>query len=105
MNEYEAIYAAVKRIPRGRVCTYGGVAALAGLPGRARMVGYALFALPEGTRVPWHRVFNAQGKLSLERVVPGGGLQQRFRLEREGVEFDAGGRVSLARYGWKSTEY
>jgi methylated-DNA-protein-cysteine methyltransferase-like protein len=99
-NAYEAIYFAVRKIPRGRVCTYGRIAARAGLPGRARQVGYALHALPAHSRVPWHRVVNAQGRLSLERVVPGGGLRQRFLLEKEGVEFDAGGRISLAEYGW-----
>jgi methylated-DNA-protein-cysteine methyltransferase-like protein len=100
-SAYPAIYAAVRRIPRGRVCTYGGVAALAGLPGRARQVGYALFALPEHSTVPWHRVVNAQGRLSLEQRAAGGGLAQRFRLEKEGVVFDANGRLSLARFGWK----
>jgi len=96
----ERIYAAVRRIPRGRVATYGQVAALAGLPGHARQVGYALAALPAGSAVPWHRVINAQGRISLRREGPPAGLPQRLRLEGEGVTFDAGGRVSLARHGW-----
>ena len=62
---YSRIYAVVRRIPRGRVATYGQVAELAGLPGHARQVGYALHALPRGTTVPWHRVLNARGALSL----------------------------------------
>jgi methylated-DNA-protein-cysteine methyltransferase-like protein len=95
---YERIYAVVRRIPRGRVCTYGGVAALAGNPGRARQVGYALHALPEHTSVPWHRVINAQGRISLRR--PGGDLEQRYRLEDEGVVFNVAGVVSLERFGW-----
>src|SRR5262249_13311394 len=90
----------VRRIPQGRVATYGQVAVVAGFPGRARQVGYALAALRDGSTVPWHRVINAQGRLSLERTAPGGGVVQRQRLEREGVTFD-GGRVSLARFGWK----
>jgi methylated-DNA-protein-cysteine methyltransferase related protein len=98
-SAYERIYAVVRRIPKGRVCTYGRVAALAGNPGAARQVGYALHALPEHTAVPWHRVINAAGRVSLRR---GGGaeLEQRFRLEAEGVLFDQAGRVPLDRFGW-----
>ena len=103
MNEdstYERIYAAVRRIPRGKVSTYGWIAALAGIPGAARQVGYALHALPSHTTVPWHRVINAQGRISLRR---GGGheLEQRFLLEAEGVTFDAAGRVRLDAFGWR----
>ena len=98
---HERIYAAVRTIPRGRVSTYGSVARLAGLNGQARLVGYALAALRDGTSVPWHRVINAQGKLSLERAGSSSGTTQRFRLAREGVLVDAAGRVSLVRFGWK----
>jgi methylated-DNA-protein-cysteine methyltransferase-like protein len=94
------IYAVVRRIPRGRVATYGQVAALAGYPGHARQVGYALSALPAGTVLPWHRVINARGEISL-RHWPGAELTQRMLLEREGVRFDARGRVQLKRVGWK----
>lgn len=97
---YARIYAVVRRIPRGRVATYGQVAELAGLPGQARQVGYALHALPEGTAVPWHRVLNARGTLSLRRS-SGGEITQRLRLEREGVRFDAGGRIPLERLKWR----
>ncbi len=100
VNNYTRIYAIVRRVPRGRVATYGQVAALAGLPGAARLVGYALHALRSGTLLPWHRVVNAQGRLSLGRGVAGGDLEQRRRLEAEGVEF-VGGRISLRRFGWK----
>jgi methylated-DNA-protein-cysteine methyltransferase-like protein len=93
------VYAAVRRVPRGRVATYGDVAALAGLAGMARQVGYALAALPGRTTVPWHRVINARGEISLRRVA-GPELEQRLRLEMEGVRFDARGRVSLATFGW-----
>jgi len=97
---YQRIYAVVRRIPRGRVATYGHVAELAGLPGRARQVGYALHALPAGTTVPWHRVINARGEVSRRRE-PGAELTQRMLLEREGVRFDARGRVQLRRHGWR----
>ena len=97
----DRIYAVVRRVPAGRVTTYGAVARIAGLPGRARQVGYALAALRDGTSVPWHRVVNAQGKLSLVRAGSPSGITQRLRLAREGVRVDAGDRVSLARYGWK----
>ena len=60
----ERIYAIVRRIPRGRIASYGQVARLAGLPGHARQVGYALHALPEDSGIPWHRVINARGRTS-----------------------------------------
>ena len=97
---YARIYAAVRRIPRGRVATYGQIAELAGLPGQARLVGYALPALPADSTGPWHRVLNARGALSLRREA-GAELTQRLLLEREGVRFDAGGRVDLARVRWR----
>lgn len=81
--------------------TYGNVARIARLPGHARQVGYALAALPTGTSVPWHRVINAQGRLSLERAGSSSGTTQRICLTSEGVTVDAGGRVSLARFGWR----
>ena len=97
---YQHIYTVVRRIPRGRVATYGQIAALAGLPGHARQVGYALHALPEQTAVPWHRVVNAAGRLS-PRAVPDGELTQRLLLAQEGIRLDAGGRLALAELQWK----
>ena len=99
-DAYARIYAAVRKVPRGRVATYGQIATLAGLPGHARQVGYALHALQDG-RVPWHRVVNARGCISPRADEPGGSLLQRMRLEQEGVEFDARGRIPLDRFGWK----
>ncbi len=96
---YSRIYAIVSRIPRGRVATYGQVARLAGSPGRARQVGYAMHALPAGTRVPWHRVINAQGRVSRRRV-PGNEITQRILLEAEGIRFTASGKIPLERFGW-----
>ena len=94
------VYRAVRRIPRGRVATYGQVAALAGLHGHARQVGYALHALRPGVAIPWHRVLNAQGKISLG-AREGGGVIQRLLLEREGLAFDDAGRLDLRRFQWK----
>ena len=95
----ERIWQVVAAIPPGKVATYGGVAAQAGLGRGARLVGRALRDLPPGSRLPWHRVINAQGRISLP---PGsrGHREQRTRLEAEGVEFSAAGRVSLREYGW-----
>ena len=98
-SSYQRIYAVVRRIPEGRVATYGQVASLAGLAGHARQVGYAMHALPDGTAVPWHRVVNATGGISL-RAMPGGELVQRGLLEREGIRLDPRGRVPLARVRW-----
>ena len=94
-----AIWAVVRRIPAGKVATYGQVAALAGLPGGARQVGYALAALPEGSDVPWQRVVNARGEVSA-RAEAGADHDQRHRLEEEGVRFDRRGRIDLARHRW-----
>jgi methylated-DNA-protein-cysteine methyltransferase-like protein len=101
LTSYERVYAAVRKIPAGRVTTYGAIARMAGLGAHARLVGYALSNLADGTGVPWHRVINAQGKLSLERAASSSGTTQRLRLLREGVKVDAAGRVSLARFGWR----
>jgi methylated-DNA-protein-cysteine methyltransferase-like protein len=89
----------VRRIPAGRVATYGQVASLAGLAGHARQVGYAMHALPEGTTVPWHRVVNASGRIS-PRSMPGAELVQQQLLAREGVRLDALGRVALRKVRW-----
>jgi len=100
-DSFSRIYAVVRRIPHGRVATYGQVAALAGLAGRARQVGYALHALPEDTPLPWHRVINARGEVS-PRAEPGREGYQRFLLEEEEIELDLGGRVDLERFGWQA---
>ena len=102
-DSYDRIYAAVRRVPRGRVATYGQIAALAQLPGHARQVGYALHALKSSTSVPWQRVINAKGMISLGPVR--GGVSQRMLLESEGVAFDVAGRVSLRKFGWKRKRY
>lgn len=88
-------------MPRGRVATYGQIASLAGLAGQARQVGYAMAAVPSSSAVPWHRVLNAQGRVSVRSEGPGGTIIQQQLLEREGVVFDDGGRVELKCFGWK----
>lgn len=100
-GSWRGIYEVVKRIPRGRVATYGQVAALAGRPRHARQVGYALFALrdTDADDVPWHRVINAKGEIS-RRADDGPEALQRAMLESEGVVFNAAGRVALKRYRW-----
>jgi methylated-DNA-protein-cysteine methyltransferase-like protein len=82
------------------VATYGQVAVLAGLPNRARQVGYALHALPAASRVPWHRVVNAQGRISLRSSGLGHDELQAQMLAREGVKF-ADGSISLVRFQWR----
>lgn len=96
------IIAAVKRIPRGRVCTYGNVADVAGLPRRARLVGTVLRQTPASRGLPWFRVINASGRISFP-VGSDSYARQRKHLEDEGVDF-VGGRVDLARYGWPSRD-
>lgn len=100
-NAYTRILAVVRRIPRGRVATYGQVAALAGLPHAPRVAGYALRSLPAGTPLPWHRVLGAGGRLSLLRLSPEGGITQRLRLSAEGVTFDARGCVRMDVHQWR----
>ena len=101
-SAYRAIYAVVAAIPPGRVATYSQVALLAGLPGRARMVGYAMSSLTDPA-IPWHRVINAKGEISPRSDRDPGAELQRLRLENEGVLFDRHGRVSLQRYQWRPT--
>jgi methylated-DNA-protein-cysteine methyltransferase related protein len=98
----EMILAAVRRIPRGKVCTYGNVAEVAGLPRRARLVGTVLRQTPAARGLPWHRVINAGGRISFP-VGSDTYARQRHKLEAEGVVF-VGGRVDLRRYGWPSRE-
>jgi methylated-DNA-protein-cysteine methyltransferase-like protein len=106
------VYAWIRRIPRGRVATYGQIARLAGAPRRARHVGQALARLPPRVALPWHRVINAQGRISPRgpsrgRAPPhslrrraGAESRQRRLLEAEGVRF-RNGAVELARYRWE----
>jgi methylated-DNA-protein-cysteine methyltransferase-like protein len=99
MSNANAIFAIVNVIPAGRVATYGQVARLAGLPGAARLVGNTLHKLPEHTRLPWHRVVNAQGRISLPSE-SAAYTEQVARLTAEGVQV-INGRLSLAQHQWQ----
>ncbi len=98
-DRQQAIWLALASIPRGRVVSYGQLAQLAGLPGRARLVGQVLSKLPRDSKLPWHRVLNAQGRLSL----PTGSVryaEQRRRLEDEGIIF-IDDRINLKSFAWQ----
>ena len=95
-----AICAVVRRIPKGWVATYGQVAARAGLPRRARLVGYVLQHLDTTTDIPWHRVVNAKGEVSYALSRHGSDAFQQRLLEEEGVEFDDRNRFNLERFRW-----
>ncbi|MDP5253809.1 MULTISPECIES: MGMT family protein [unclassified Vibrio] len=98
-NEFlRAIYLVIHQIPPGKVCSYGLIAKMAGYPGYARHVGKALAQLPEGSQLPWHRVLNSQGQISLKG--------QRFDAQRqallnEKITVSETGRVSLKQYLWQ----
>lgn len=93
-----AVLAVIKRIPRGSVATYAHVAALAGNPRAVRAVVWILHSSSAKHRLPWHRVINSQGRISLP---PGAGYEeQRAKLEREGIDFELGGRIDLKQYLW-----
>jgi methylated-DNA-protein-cysteine methyltransferase related protein len=100
---YEAIYDVVRQIPAGRVATYGQIAELLGLYGRARSVGYALFQVAPGSDIPWQRVINAKGMVSRSPQREGNDDLQRILLAQEGIVFDAEDRIDLKRYRWCPT--
>jgi methylated-DNA-protein-cysteine methyltransferase-like protein len=101
---YERIYAITRQIPPGKVATYGQIAAMVGSC-TARMVGYAMAALPPDTDVPWQRVINRQGKISLRAGSNGGALQRQL-LEAEGVRFDSKtDSVDFSEVGWVGPDW
>jgi methylated-DNA-protein-cysteine methyltransferase-like protein len=97
-NNKIAIYTALRSVPAGKVVTYGQLAKMAGLPGAARLAGTLLCQLPENTDLPWHRVINAQGKLSMPENSPGY-LEQVKRLKNEGVSVN-NGKIKLKQFQW-----
>lgn len=101
---FTRVYHVVRLIPRGKVATYGQVASIIADPQAARTVGWALNKLPEGKAVPWHRVINAQGRISPRRYA-GAISEQRQLLEREGVVFGADGAVDLEQYQWEGLDW
>jgi methylated-DNA-protein-cysteine methyltransferase related protein len=98
LSAHTSILAVVRRIPAGRVATYGQIAKLAGLARQPRLAGYALRHAPDD--VPWHRVINAQGRISL-RAQSDSVRRQRKLLEAEGVRFDPNERIDLRRFQWR----
>ncbi len=99
LSARERIWQVVAAIPPGKVASYGQVARLAGLGRGARQVGHTLRDLPKGSNLPWHRVLNSQGKISLPPD-SSSAKTQRHRLEAEGVEFTLSGKVKLDQFGW-----
>jgi len=93
------VWMVVKAIPKGRVLSYGAVAALAGKPGAARAIGAALSALPTDSGVPWWRVLSASGRITTPRIHHIATLQGRL-LEDEGVEVSETGRIAMRKHAW-----
>lgn len=100
---YERIYALVELIPKGEVATYGFLASMVG-ECSARQVGYAMAATPEALALPWHRVINRQGKVSV-RAAGEGDSKQRRLLEDEGIAFDKSGKLDFAKHGWYGPDW
>ncbi|MCP9891690.1 methylated-DNA--[protein]-cysteine S-methyltransferase [Cyanobium sp. Aljojuca 7D2] len=97
----QRVYAAVARIPRGQLATYGQIAELIGAYGAARQVGWALRRLPLPSPIPWQRVVNARGQISFTPSREGSDWIQRKLLLAEGIPVDAAGRLPLARHRWR----
>jgi methylated-DNA-protein-cysteine methyltransferase related protein len=104
-SKYQRIYDVVRKIPPGKVLTYGLVADLAGLYGKPRLVGYALFRVEIDSDIPWQRVVNAKGEISYSEARCGGDYLQKTLLEQEGIEFMKGDRIDLKKYLWRSRRY
>lgn len=98
MKTSKLIYEIIRHIPKGKVATYGEIARLTGLIGEARRVGTALHNLPPNSSVPWHRVINAQGRISFPKNSRAYQRQKKL-LEKEGIMF-LRGKIDLAKYGW-----
>jgi methylated-DNA-protein-cysteine methyltransferase-like protein len=96
MSSWDPVYRLVKKIPRGRVTTYGALAKALRLRGGARAAGHAMAACPSGKGIPWHRVIGAGGRLLIRE--PHSSLQRRL-LETEGIAVD-GKRVNMKKYAW-----
>ncbi len=100
-SKYQIIYDVVRKIPIGKVLTYGQVAELAGLYGKARLAGYALFRVELESDIPWQRVVNAKGEISYSEARCGGDYLQKTLLEQEGIEFKANNCIDLKKYRWQ----
>lgn len=98
-NFFARVYAMTEKIPRGRVATYGQIAVLIGAPGAARTVGWALHSLPDGTKVPWHRVINSQGRISISGKYSA--EEQAARLRAEDIPVDKFLHINLEKFQWR----
>ncbi|AFY72814.1 putative methylated DNA-protein cysteine methyltransferase [Synechococcus sp. PCC 7502] len=104
-SSYDRIYAIVRQIPQGKIATYGQIAELSGLVGKARVVGYALYRVdPQTSDIPWHRVVNAKGEISESPFRNGGDYLQRSLLEQEGIKFSLN-KINLRDYRWYPDQY
>ena len=101
-SAYRKIYLVVRQIPIGKVATYGQIAELARLYGKARLVGYAMFQVDSTSDIPWQRVINAKGEISYSTARDGGDYVQRDLLEREGILFNDRGKIDLKKYLWQA---
>lgn len=100
-SAYSKIYQVVRQIPVGKVATYGQIAELAGLLGKARLVGYALYQVDPTGDIPWQRVINAKGEISYSTAREGADYVQHNLLEQEGIIFDERGKIDLGQYRWQ----
>ena len=101
---YPKIYKIVAQIPFGKVATYGQIARLAGVGKNARIIGYALSALPQQIDIPWHRVINRMGKISFSPSRNNHDTLQKYLLEQEGVLFNSENKIDLKKYLWQPDE-
>jgi methylated-DNA-protein-cysteine methyltransferase-like protein len=101
-SAWDEVYAIIERIPRGRVMSYGQIARLLGRPLSARAVGWALHQCPDG--LPWHRVVNASGGCSTDKLGTHPPGLQRALLEAEGVKFRVGSTLDMEKYRWNPDE-
>ena len=97
-NSYSIIWETVKRIPKGKVSTYGQIARIAGLGENARLVGYAMHNIPRGSSIPWHRVINSKGMISLPQKDGMYQLQKKL-LKKENIVFK-GEKIDLTKFEW-----
>lgn len=95
----QRVVSIIKSIPEGKVVTYGQVAFMAGRPNGARQISWILNSMSEKESLPWHRVINSSGKISLPEGY--GFEEQMYRLKREGVEFNTNNRIDLKRFLWQ----
>lgn len=101
-NFFENVWSVVRQVPEGRVVSYGQIAALLGSPRAARTVGWALHSTPEDSDIPWHRVINSKGRISISGCEHDPNIQ-RVLLEQEGVEFDERDTIDMEKYQWRPT--